>query len=162
VDNGSFANVDLKGLGVVAVIAARDTLGQEQTGPARSIVIVDRNASSEQRKALVRLARQQANGLLQDIVAVHAAPIDLFVADCKGGTCGRMRAGDMVHIETRCLDAEHDKACGNEGALYAPLAQAVKVQPAVASTHGFKGTDLNQTWRETDRRGAYVGSFAAR
>src|SRR5438067_11133174 len=41
VDRGSLDNVSLDGLGVVAVISASDTLGLEQTGPGRAVLIVD-------------------------------------------------------------------------------------------------------------------------
>src|SRR3954449_7374685 len=41
VDKGSLGAVRLDGLGVVAVVAAHDTLGLTQTGPARAVLIVD-------------------------------------------------------------------------------------------------------------------------
>src|SRR5262245_32238884 len=40
VDKGALTDVRLDGLGVVAVVMASDTLGLEQTGPARAILIV--------------------------------------------------------------------------------------------------------------------------
>src|SRR5947209_9694861 len=52
VDRGSLDNVSLDGLGVVAVISASDTLGLEQTGPGRAVLIVDRRANAAQRDAL--------------------------------------------------------------------------------------------------------------
>src|SRR5262245_3695904 len=39
IDKGEFDNVKLDGLGVVAVVAAANTLGLEQSAPARSILI---------------------------------------------------------------------------------------------------------------------------
>jgi hypothetical protein len=162
VEQGSLDGVDLKGLGVVAVVAASDTLGQQQTGLARAILIVDAKANRQQHDALVRFAKRQGGELLQHVIAVHSAPIELSVRDCNGGTCARMKAGSVANIETRCIDTEHDKACGNEGAFYPPLAKNTKAQAAVAVEHGFSGKDFNQTWKETDRRGAYVGSFEVR
>src|SRR5690349_8880570 len=45
VDKGTLDNVSLDGLGVVAVVAASDTLGLNQTGPAKAILIVDDKAN---------------------------------------------------------------------------------------------------------------------
>src|ERR1700732_4088036 len=59
VDKGSVDDVSLDGLGVVAVLSASDTLGLEQTGPGRAVLIVDSRASTAQREALIRLARRQ-------------------------------------------------------------------------------------------------------
>src|SRR5438128_10977580 len=51
VEQGTFDHVALDGLGVVAVVAASDTLGLKQTGLARAVLIVDRRASAAQRQA---------------------------------------------------------------------------------------------------------------
>src|SRR5262249_52478216 len=55
IDKGSLDNVSLDGLSVVAIVAASNTLGQEQTGAAESVLVVDKKASAEQRKALIKL-----------------------------------------------------------------------------------------------------------
>jgi hypothetical protein len=161
VDRGSLDNVSLDGLGVVAVISASDTLGLEQTGAGRALLIVDSQASPAQREALIRLARQQAGKLLQNIVAVQNARVELNSCHCKGEACAELQAG-AVKVKTRCLDADHDKACGNETAFYPPLARGVNVRPAAAVENVFAGTGLTETWSDFDRRGAYVGSFAVR
>src|SRR5262245_36269807 len=48
VDRGSFNNVKLDGLSVVAAIRATDTLGLQQSGPAKVVLIVDSKATTEQ------------------------------------------------------------------------------------------------------------------
>ena len=63
---------------------------------------------------------------------------------------------------TRCLDAHQDKACGNETAFYPPLSRNVHVRPAAAIESSYGGIGLRETWRDFDRRGAYVGSFEVR
>jgi len=161
IDKGTLDDVSLDGLGVVAVISASDTLGLQQTGPGQAVLIVDERATPAQRQALIRLAKKQGGKLLSNVVAVQTAPVDLTVCACKGDACTELKAGS-VYIKTRCLDSHHDKACGNESAYYPPLAFGVDVQPAAAVEHGFRGTGLRETWREFDRRGAYVGSFAVR
>jgi len=158
VDKGTLDGVSLNGLGIVAVISASDTLGLEQTGTGRALLIVDRQATAEQREALIRLAKRQAGKLLQNVVAVQTARIELVTCNCKGEACAELQAGD-VRVKTRCLDADHDKACGNETAFYPPLARDVRVKPAAAVENSFGGTGLPETWRDFERRGAYVGSF---
>jgi hypothetical protein len=160
VDKGTFGSVSLEGLAVVAVVAASDTLGLEQTGPARAVIIVDKKANAAQRAALIRLAKKQGGQLIKNVVSIQAADVSLEMCECKGGACAKLKAG-VANIETRCINEKHDKACGNETAFYPPLAEGVKVVPAAAVEHKFTGKGLNETWKEADRRGAYVGSFAA-
>jgi len=160
IDKGSRNNVNLDGLSVVAVLRASNTLGLEQDKAAKVIVIVDSKANTAQRAALVDLAKQQGGALFGEIV-VQAAPIDLTVCACKGETCAVLKAG-AARIKTRCLHAEHDKACGNESAFYPPLAQGVRVRPAGAVENVWGGSGLGETWGDYDRRGAYVGTFATR
>src|SRR5207237_5330372 len=56
VEKGDFNGVSLNGLGVVAVVAASDTLGLQQTGTSKAVLIVDSRANAAQREALVKLA----------------------------------------------------------------------------------------------------------
>jgi hypothetical protein len=161
VDKGSFDGVALDGLGVAAVISASDTLGTQQTGPARAILIVDERATPAQRQALIGLAKKQGGALVGNVVTVRYAPVQLNLCPCKENACAELVAGP-AHIKTRCIDANHDKACGNEIAYYPPLARGVHARPAAAVEHGFRGPGLRETWREFDRRGAYVGSFEVR
>ncbi len=161
VEKGEFDKVNLDGLGVVAVVAASDTLGTQQTGPAKAVLIVEKRATTAQRRALVRLAQKQGGELLGNVVAVRSARIDLSVCDCAEGGCGTLTAGD-ARIETRCLDHKHDKVCGNESAFFPPLARDVKVQPALAVENTYTGKGVDGTWKDSGRRGAYLGTFAIR
>src|SRR5438132_4219380 len=161
VDKGAFDKVALDGLSVVAIVAASDTLGLDQTGPGKAVLIVDSKATKEQRLALIAMARKQAGDLLKNVVRVESANIELCTTGCSEGGCARLEAG-KAHIETRCLDSHHDKVCGNETNFYPPLAKNVKATAAVATKHGFAGQGFDATWTEQERRGAYVGSFEIR
>jgi hypothetical protein len=161
VEKGNFNNVSLDGMGVAAVVSASDTLGLQQNGQSKVVLLVDQRASAAQREALIRMAQQQGGKLLANIVAVRAVPFDLSICECDGGGCAIVDAGGAF-IKTRCLAGEHDKVCGNESAYYPPLAAGVDVRPAAATDHGYRGVGLPETWREHDRRGAYVGSFQIR
>ena len=161
VDKGALDNVSLDGLAVVAVVSASDTLGLEQTGPSQSVLIVDSRADAAQRSALIRLAKGQAGELVGKVLAVQSAKVDFDMSACKDGGCARLEAG-KARIETRCLDGHHDKVCGNESAYYPPLSKGVTANAAVAVEHSFAGQAFNETWKDSQRRGAYVGSFEIR
>jgi hypothetical protein len=161
VESGSVAGTRLDGLGVVAVISVSETLGLKQTGKGRAVVIVDDKATTAQRDALVKFVQAQAGGLVGDVVAVKTAPIDLTICHCDGKGCATLSAGP-VKVATRCIDADHDKACGNETTLYPPLAKGVAAKAALAVEHTFTGKELNETWNDAGRRGAFVGTFASR
>jgi hypothetical protein len=161
VEKGTFDKVCLDGLGVVAVIAASDTLGVKQTGKGKAVLIVDSRATPAQKAALVRLARQQGGALLENVVAVQSARVDLDICPCAEGGCAKLEAGP-ARIETRCLNAKHDKICGNESAFFPPLSRGVKASAALAVEHSFSGKGVNETWNDAGRRSAYLGSFEAR
>jgi hypothetical protein len=158
VDKGALDNVRLDGLSVVAVVTASDTLGLEQTGPSSAVLIVDAKANKAQREALVNLAKKQGGDLLKKIIKVETAKVDLDTTGCTEGGCAHLQAG-QASIKTRCLDGHHDKVCGNEVNFYPPLAKNVDAKAAVATQHAYTGAGFNETWKDSDRRGAYVGSF---
>lgn len=161
IDKGSFNNVKLDGLGVVAVIAASDTLGCTQTGKAKAVLIVDKRADAKQREALIQLVKQQGGDLTANVVATRTAEIVLNICPCKEDGCAELSAGD-ARIVTRCLNAAHDKICGNESAFYPPLTKGVQVKPALASEHEYKGTGVGEKWNDAGRRSAYLGTFEVR
>lgn len=161
VESGTVAGTRIDGLGVVAVISVSETLGLKQTAPGRAIVIVDEKATTSQREALVKFVKAQAGSLVGEVVAVQAAPVDLTICKCDGGGCAILKAG-KVKVTTRCIDADHDKACGNETTLYPPLVKGVLAKAAMAVEHSFTGKELNETWKDGGRRGAFVGTFATR
>lgn len=158
VDKGAFDNVTLDGLGVVAVVAASDTLGLKQTGQSKAVLIVDSRANDAQKAALIKLAKHEGGELTANVVGVQRAKIEFTVCPCEGNACATLNAG-AAKIETRCLDEKHDKVCGNESAFYPPLAKDVKVRAAYAVEHSFSGKGVNETWKDSGRRGAYLGSF---
>ena len=161
VESGTVGGTKLDGLGVVAVVAARDTLGQKQDAPAKAVLIVDEKANAAQRTALVDFVKAQTGGLIQDVVAVHAAEVDVNICPCQGNSCATVQAG-KAKLTTRCLDTHTDKACGNETEFFPPLAKGVSAKAAMTSEHVYTGKEFNATWSDSDRRGAYVGSFRTR
>ncbi|HKV91510.1 MAG TPA: DUF1326 domain-containing protein [Candidatus Angelobacter sp.] len=160
VGEGSWDGVSLNGLTIVGAIKAQATLGDPygKPYPAKSVLIVDKQATPEQRQALINFAQEMGGELLQHVVKVIDAPIDMEVAQGQHSTRARLQAGDVVTVETRAI-GEKDHLCGNEDTFYPPLTQTTHAMPAVAMTDQYLGNDLDETWTLHDKRSAFVGTF---
>jgi hypothetical protein len=162
IDHGTWANVSLDGLNVVAVVRSNNTLGDPDTNPlpARAVMIVDQSASVAQRSALVSFAQSQASGLLDDVVAIEAMPI-AFQTNVGGNhMAATLVAGNMLRVTTRGIGSS-DELCHNEEVYYPPLAaNLLHSMPAVATTASYQGGHLGATWNESERRGVFLASFA--
>ena len=159
VRSGSWNQVILDGLNVVAVIKASATLGDPYADPypARAVLVVDDQADPAQRAALSSFARHMAGKLLENVVKVEFAPIDMAVLREHHGQA-RLRAGGFVEVQTRAI-GENDHLCGNETTFYPPLTEVGHAMPAVAMTNQYKGDGLGSSWSLHDKRSAFVGTF---
>jgi hypothetical protein len=161
VDQGSWNNVDLSGLGVAAVVKAATTLGDpfHSPYPAKSILIVDSRANVEQREALQSFAHKMAGDLVQTVTRVEAAPIEInFNGNMHAGTAV-MTAGNLARIQTRAL-RDGDAVCHNAFTYYQPLTKLDHSMPAHTVDNRFEGEGLNVTWSSPDKNSAFLGSFA--
>jgi hypothetical protein len=173
VTEGSFNGVDLSGLGIAAAIPGTTTFSEDVPEHARAVLIVDEKADSQQRDALVAMARSLAGSRLANVVAVKSARISLKIeehataqADRAHETHGMPQAPaatfwapGLASIVTRPLD-ERDHACGNEVVAYEPLSRGARVLPAYTLGHQFKGLGLDSTWDDPNCRSSFVGHFA--
>jgi hypothetical protein len=159
VRSGTWNGVKLDGLNVVAAVKANATLGDPYADPypAKAVLIIDEHASPGERAALAAFARHMGGKLLEHVVKVENAPIDMRVLEVHGGRAV-LRAGSFVDVQTRGIN-ENDHLCGNEATFYPPLTEVDHVMPAVAVTDQYKGSDLGTTWTLHDKRSAFVGRF---
>ena len=163
VDKGSWDNVALDGLSVVAVVRAKATLGDPYADPypAKSVLVIDDQANAAQKKALLSFARHMTGKLTENVEKVIDAPIDLAVVrnheSARHGSA-LLRAGNFVTVQTRGVN-EHDHICGNEETFYPPLTKTTHAMPAVAMKDEYRGPDLNDTWSLSGKRSAFVGTF---
>jgi hypothetical protein len=161
IEKGTWGNVPLDGLSVAAVVRASATLGDVFSNPlpAKAVLIVDERATDAQRAALVNFAQAQGGALLENVIAVQAAPIRLAIDESRHGFAS-LEAGNLARITTRAI-MDTDDICHNEEVYYAPLASHLThAMPAVASLASFTGNHLGVTWTESNRRSAFVGTFA--
>jgi hypothetical protein len=159
---GEIDGVNLDGLKVVAVVRANDTLGDVARFPqaARSVLIIDKAATSKQHDALVRFVKSKAGKVLGSTLTVQTAPIevDVCLSGCSKEGCAKVSAGKLVEIETRCLGGD-DHVCGNEELFYPPLVEVAKARPAYTLTGVFRGEGLGTQFDEANRRSAYLATF---
>lgn len=156
VESGSLNGVALDGLAVVAVIKSETTLGDPYAkGTSRAVLLVDQRADALQKAALQVFAQKMAGGLLDDVVEVLSAPIQIELGAKQG--FAKLEAGSYARFETRALN-EHDHICGNEIVYYPPLVEA-SVIPAYTKVHQYSGPGLNETWSSPSKRSAFIGRF---
>lgn len=162
IDKGSWANVPLDGLAVVAVVRASATLGDPYTNPlpAKAVFIVDTRANHAQRAALVSFAQAQTGGLLRDIVAIESAPIRFDLGEGNRHGYATLEVGNLVRVSTRAV-GEADLLCHNEEVFYPPLAANLNhAMPAVANESAYRGNHLGVNWDDAGRRSAFVATFS--
>ncbi|MBV9073761.1 MAG: DUF1326 domain-containing protein [Acidobacteria bacterium] len=162
VHSGSWNGQKLDGLSVIAAVKANATLGDPYASPypAKAVLLVDQDATSEQRDALVAFARHEAGKLVATIVKVIPTNIDMRVrwdADHHGQAL--LRAGTFAAIQTRAIN-EGDHSCGAEVTYYPPLTKLEHSMAAVAMTDEYDGPGLGVDWDRHGKRSAFVGSFA--
>jgi len=173
VTEGSFQGVDLAGLSVAAAVQGTTTFSEDDPARARAILIVDERADSQQRDALVAMAKSLGGRRLENVVAVKTSRISLKVesmpisAPAAGHESHAMPHAPaasfwvpgLASIVTRPLN-ETDHSCGNEVVAYEPLSRGTSVLPAYTLGHSFKGQGLGCTWDDPNCRSSFVGHFA--
>jgi hypothetical protein len=161
IKEGSWNGVSLDGLSVVAVAKANATLGDPYSNPypAKSVVIVDERATSEQRSALQAFAQAAGKELLANVVKVETAPIEMVLGEGDQHGQASMAAGSLAGIQTRSLHGK-DHLCGNEDVYYQPLTELQHAMPAYTLNDEFHGKGLGVNWKLSGKRSAFLGHFS--
>ncbi len=160
IKQGKWGGTDLSGLSVIAVVKAKDNVGDPYHNPypAEAVLIIDRRATAAQSQALLEFAKAAGGKLVQHVVRVDQAPIAMqFGVGMQHGTA-TVVAGNLARIQTRSLCAG-DNICGNEVRYYPPLTKVSGAMPAYTIEQAFKGAGLGVVWSQKDDRSAYVASF---
>src|SRR5690349_15250382 len=139
VQSGGWDGVPLQGLTVAAAVRANGTLGDpyESPYPAKAVLLVDDQATSQQRQALVRFAEHMGGELLKNVEQVIPTQMELVV-NAEHHGAAMLRAGKFATIQTRGIGGQ-DHLCGNEVTFYPPLTQLSHSMPAVALTDTYSG-----------------------
>jgi hypothetical protein len=157
---GEWKGTNLNGLKVVAVVNAKDNLGDPYHNPypAQAVLIVDQRATPAQQQALVSFAQAAGGKLVEHVMRVDRAPIRVSFGTGMNHSSVTLTAGNLARIETRSLCAGDD-ICGNEVRYYPPLTNVSNAMPAYTVEEGFDGAGLGVVWNHKDDRSAYVATF---
>jgi Protein of unknown function (DUF1326) len=160
VTSGTWDGVPLQGLSVAAAVRANATLGDPYGNPypAKAVLLVDDQASSQQQQALLNFAKHMGGELLKNVEQVLPVQMEMVVNAQHHGAA-MFRAGQFATIQTRSI-GENDHLCGNEETYYPPLTQVAHSMPAVALTDSYRGPGLGTSWDLHGKRSAFVGTFA--
>ncbi len=160
VQSGGWDGVSLQGLTVAAAVRANGTLGDpyESPYPARSVLLVDDQATAQQQTALVHFAEHMAGELLKNVEQVIPTQMELAV-NAEHHGAAMLRAGKFASVQTRGIGGQ-DHLCGNEVTFYPPLTETAHSMPAVALTDSYSGPGLGVSWDLHGKRSAFVGTFA--
>ncbi len=154
---GTWNGVRLDGLNVAASVDADGTLGTRAEGNVRAVLYVDAQASREQGKALVALARALAPQYLGNVVKVHMGQRISF---SRAGSRASFEVGNEIELRTMALSAHCDVHCGNEEQAYPTLATTLSSECAKTVAHSYRGSDLGCRWSDPGARSAMLGSFS--
>jgi hypothetical protein len=157
VGNGQFNGVPLDGLSVVAAVAADTNLGiREIGGPTattRTALFVDQRASAAQQLALIQMARQLSNGVVDAVVKVTPSPIQ-FVDESND-----------IRVDTNAVRLTvqkamtHDPTCGGRQWFH-PLSVVDDAMMGTTAENAFTGTALGRKWSDPNKHSSFFGTFS--
>lgn len=161
IEKGSWDEVALANLGVAIVVRAEGTLGYDgvfpmKAGKMQTVVLVDEQATTEQRDALVSFVKNAAADYTKSIVKIEQVPFSLENDHLSGK--GKFAAGELARIETRGLK-QGDCVCTNEAIYYLPLTKVSNFSPAYSLTLSYQGEGLDSTWNSHNLRSAFLATF---
>lgn len=156
VDRGSVDGVNLDGLAVVAAVAGDRNLGIHELGGERAstkaAIYVDQRANAAQRMALITMAHQLSNGIVDAVVDVVPTAIQ-FAED---NDAIRVAAGHVTLDVDK--HTEHDPICGAMQWFH-PLSSVSRATIGLAERHAFMGSSLGTRWSDPNKRSAFFGAF---
>jgi hypothetical protein len=156
---GEFQGVDLTGLSVMLVVSGDRTLafeGLKDATELESLIVVDEDASPEQRNALVAFAKEQAGSACKSVKKVETAPIEMKLDTFE--LHGSMKAGDFAELSVRKA-GDGDCICSNETGYYPPLVSLENAVPGVTTEGAVTARALKTRWDIPGTRSAYMGTF---
>lgn len=159
IEEGDQEGISLKGLSVVMLLDASQTLGfRGIDGPRhlKSVILVDERADQHQRQALVKFAKKHAGRAGQYVVRIDTAPINMSLD--KDALRGSLQAGKNLKLTTRKARPD-DCICSNESAYYPPLVKLKTFVPGVTMEGYYKGRGLGSRWSTPGDRSSYMATF---
>lgn len=160
IDEGSWSNVALDGLGVAAVVKASGTLGDPFNNPypAKAVLIFDEQASDAQRSALESFARAMGGDLVETVTNRMEAPISMSFEGGMHARRATVEVGGLIKVRTRPI-RDSDSLCHLDDLYFTPLVSLDHAMPAFGIQTRFDGEGLGVRFDERNRSNAYIGTF---
>ena len=151
---GIWKGVSLDGLTVVAVVTAKNNLAID-TDSRRSVLYLDKKATSEQRTALTDLMTTKRSELLGEIVSTENTPITFT----KEGVKYDLRVGEVLTLSVSRYPCQN---CTQPHQIwYKPLEQLDTPIVGKSTVYCYQDNILSVTWNcGEDTNNVFVGDFA--
>ncbi|HUG80281.1 MAG TPA: DUF1326 domain-containing protein [Bryobacterales bacterium] len=160
IDEGSWNDVSLNGLGVAAAVRASSTLGDpfHNPYPAKAVLIFDEKATAEQRVALESFVKAMGGELLETVVNRTSAPISMSFDGDMHGRLATVQVGDLMTIRTRPID-DSDSLCHLDDLYFSPLVSLDHAMAAFGEQMRFAGEGLDVRFDQRNRSNVFIGTF---
>ncbi len=157
IQSGSWDNVSLAGLTVVAIVTAQDNLAID-TETRKSVLYVDVNATAQQRTAVTHLMQTKRAAILGKLVATKVAPITFK----KDSTKYDVQVGEILTLTANRYPCA---GCTQPHQIwYKPLTDIQNAIVGKSDTYRYKDKDtLPVMWSQGGQENnVFVGSFTIR
>lgn len=160
IDEGSWNNVSLNGLGVAAAVKASSTLGDpfRNPYPAKAVLVFDEKATAEQRDALEGFVKSMGGELLETVVNRTSAPISMTFDGGLHARRATVEVGDLITVRTRPV-YDSDSLCHLDDLYFTPLVSLDHAMPAFGEQTSFAGEGLDIRFDQRNRSNAFIGTF---
>ena len=154
IHRGSWDNVSLDGLAVVAVVTAQNNL-EIDAKTRRSVLYVDENTTPEQRQALVAMMTAKFGKLLGEVATTRVAAISF----AKEDTQYDVRVEGLLNLSVSRYPCEH---CTQPHQIwYKPFMSLEKAIVGKSTSYRYKDTVFPVTWDiGIEMNNTFVGNFA--
>ncbi len=154
INHGNWNNVSLDGLTVVAVISAKDNLAID-TKTRKSVLYMDKNATSEQQAALSNLLTTKHADVLGKVVTTQTAPISY----AKKGMKYDITVGKVLTLSVNRYPCA--KCTQPHQIWYETLTEIKDTIVGKSEIYQYKDTHLPVNWQQGDAaNNVFVGNFS--
>jgi hypothetical protein len=157
VNRGSWDGVELGNLTIVGFLDAEGRLKTDSEGKIRSVVIIDKQASEAQAKALLSMAVTLAPRYFEDIVRIEKKNISYKRVDEDT----HLEIGDSaeVKIRTTVMPIHCESVCGNADKPHPSLSRLAHSRCSKIITTSNAATAGGLRQNNPDKQSALVGQF---
>ena len=154
IQHGSWNNVSLDGLTVVAVVSAKNNLDID-TETRKSVLYLDPSTTAEQRTAITSLLTTKQADVLGEVVATQTATIEFT----KKGTKYDVTVADALTLSANRYPCAN---CTQPHQIwYKPLTAIQNPIVGKSEVYRYKDTHLPVTWQQGGvENNVFVGNFS--